>query len=86
MAARLQLISNAPQLNLDSRRFSLYVRGTVWMTALAGNLNLIAAGFLTGGAAVFTLGSAGARDVGAFLVVCFLSWDAGKPCRNSCFF
>ena len=41
------------------------------MTALAGDLNLIAAGFLAGGAAVFTLGSAGARDVGAFLVVCF---------------
>jgi hypothetical protein len=41
------------------------------MTALAGNLNLVASGFLTGGAAVFALASAGARLVRAFFVVCF---------------
>jgi hypothetical protein len=41
------------------------------MTALAGDLNLIASGFLTGGAAVFTLASAGARLVCAFFVFCF---------------
>ena len=52
-------------------RFSLYARGTVWMTALAGNLNFIAACFLAGSTAVFTLDSAGARHVRAFFVVCF---------------
>ena len=56
---------------MDLRRFRLYVRGTVWMTALAGNLNLTAACFLTRGAAVFTLGSAGARHVRAFFVIRF---------------
>jgi hypothetical protein len=41
------------------------------MTALAGTLNFIAACFLAGGTAVFTLASAGARHVRAFFVVCF---------------
>jgi hypothetical protein len=41
------------------------------MTALAGDLNLIASGFLTGGTAVFALAGAGARRVRTFFVFCF---------------
>lgn len=39
------------------------------MTALAGNFNLTAARFLTGGTAVLTLAGAGARDMRAFFVI-----------------
>lgn len=41
------------------------------MAALAANLNLILACVLTGDTAVFTLGSAGARDVRTFFLICF---------------
>jgi hypothetical protein len=44
------------------------------MTALAGNLDLFAACFFTGGAAVFAFRSAGARHVRAFLVICFFHY------------